>query len=313
MPTSHDSAPAPNRRASILNPANGTGTHPGVRPPELARADPRTLRVIARRVQRLDDRGDREAMLRLATVVLAGLDPGTAPAEKALIDIVWNYLDLTLAFRTTRGRGTPAGSHETEVAWSSFAYRTAEQLCGRGSDLWDDAAVIHADVLAWHGLTSEVVVVRRRLLNAALRYGRGESVSPLHSALATALHTDGQCGHAHDEMREALRRARCDGIPALTSDLLLHIAVRLLTSCGQPGAVRAIVSQFRDLYRPSTPGGWLSHLLLPAQQPADAHTHRPLCQLQPSPATPTSAKPVADRGARPVVPPLGGRAIGGRR
>jgi hypothetical protein len=163
--------------------------------------------------------------------VLAGLDPITTPPDHDVIAAVVLFLHAG------------GGSRELRLLWARYAYHGAERLAGTNHPLWLRAAQLYREVLTEQQLTVDAVRVCERRL-AVYRRRRDPALVLINQAvLGTALHLDGQCERAEQQVTDALTvwaAGRRDARPG-TTVLLSAAAVR--AGCGNTQAATALLRE----------------------------------------------------------------------
>lgn len=317
MQNTPDKPPADSGRPT---PAAGRGTDQvasGSESGDRAGAD---VPAVERRAGALTDSGHHRAARNVLASLLAGLDPITAPADPQLVDLVQTYLVLhdyvTYFDRVPRS----AADDDFGLSWSLYALRKTEDLFGTRDPKWSQVAARHARVLAGQGLTGDAVTVHRRRLEMAVGGRHPESIAETWRAVAYALHADGQCGEAHDEIAAALRCWHITPDPACRyGTYLLRAALLMLAGCGDADRAIATIEQFGHLL--GAPGSGLRadniHAALVELRSPDQRHHPLVCQLHPDPRCTHSREIPAARidrwaglltgGPGPYAAPGGGR------
>lgn len=217
---------------------------------------------------------DTGAALRLLSEALAGIDPIVAPADPRLIQAAQFYA-------TYLGEDTDRDRHDLQLTWARYAYLSAGQAWGLGSERWQKAAAHYADVLTAQGLPGDAVTVQRRRVAAYEPDRTGPAAFSARRSLAVALHTDGRCGEALDEIRTALHAWRClpDTQPGQGRPLI-HAYLRMAACCDQPEQARTAVADLQDLVGPPGSSDREREVLLAVFDLRRLQLeHRPVCEL----------------------------------
>lgn len=212
--------------------------------------------------------------------VLAGLDPITAVPETHVITAAMNYARC------------PHAEAEPQLLWARHARTAARILWGKGHPAAMQAAVVYHDVLLRQGLTFDAVRIGEEQFEIYRELGEPTRIHAARCGLALALHRDGQCDTAQEQIRRVLRQWWASPHGYGHATMVLLIAAAIHAGCGRPTEAAQLLT--RD-------AAHLAHL-----DPADRHlaaqwlatvagTHPSRCSLR----TPAAA-PAPGDDAQPV-------------
>jgi hypothetical protein len=234
------------------------------------------LPAVLRRAYRLGAYGENDAALRLLAYALAGIDPITAPPDPGLIDAATLYAALLADPCDVPRR------HDLRLTWSRYAYQASERGFGTHSDRWQHAADGYAAVLSDQNLTSDAVAVHQRRLTACQQHQQHSEIPFARGQLATALHADGRCVDAREQIRVALHAWRhTAGVSAESGQALLRAHLRILAGCGRAYQAYLVAGENTDLFGAPGSSTRQAAICYAAMNLRKAELeHPPICELR---------------------------------
>ncbi|WP_250002122.1 hypothetical protein [Actinoplanes sp. M2I2] len=160
---------------------------------------------------------------------VAGLDPITAPADPEVI-----------AAAIIRARQSGADA-ESRLLWGRFAYRAAVRRWGLLHPVSVRAGSVYQRVLTEQALTFDAVRVCEQRLAADEESGDPRTALASRCRFAVALHRDGQCDLADEQIVGVLRRWHASPQGYGQAEMVLLAAAGVYAGCGRTGqAVQAL-------------------------------------------------------------------------
>lgn len=233
------------------------------------------LPAVTNSARALIDEDDTAAAWRLLTRALVGFRPATAPRDGRL-------LDAALAFAGLRVGAPEWTRHDTrQLQWAEYAAEVIEHEDGTGGRRWQDAQACYLDLLYAQHYDGDAVSAHGHRLHACQQHGKHPAIPSARRALALALHAEGACEDAAQEIRAALWAWRnTPGITAPSGAGLLRTYLSIVAGCGLDDQVRIVLAEDADLFGPPDSAARYAALQTAARQVhAVEAPHRQVCQL----------------------------------